>query len=71
MDMNLSKLQELVMDSEVWLAAAHEVAKSPTWLSDWTELRMWKDKKKNHCSVLFIPFFQALLSTTLEFPVGF
>ena len=38
MHMSLSKLQELVMDRESWHAAIHEVAKSRTRLSDWTEL---------------------------------
>ena len=37
-DMNLSKLQELVMDREAWHGAVHGVTKCQTWLSDWTEL---------------------------------
>ena len=41
MDMNLSKLLELLMDREAWRAAVHVVTKRWTRLSNWTELSMY------------------------------
>ena len=38
MDLSLSRLQELVMDREVWSAAIHGVAKSRTRLTDWLNI---------------------------------
>ena len=36
MDMSLSKLLEMVKYREAWCVAVHGIAKSWTWLSDWT-----------------------------------
>ena len=49
MHMSLSKLWELMKDREAWCAAVHGVAKSWTWLSNWTELKHLLYLTLGHC----------------------
>ena len=49
MNMSLSKLWELVTDREAWRAAIHGIPKSWTWLSDWTELKVWGHQSCHTC----------------------
>ena len=56
-DISVSKLWELVMDREAWHAAIHGIAKSQTWLSDWTELNWGEIRTLLHVSWLVLLYF--------------
>ena len=58
-DTNLGKLQEVVRDREARYAAAHGVAKSRTWLSNWTTTTIYTILK-NKISFFLLPSMACL-----------
>ena len=81
MDRSLGELRELVIDREAWRAVIHGVAKSWTWLSNWTELNWRKEEKLTegehywgHCcrqqSSLLLIFLSSLPDVAQDHPPG-
>ena len=70
MDMNLSKLQEIVEDRGVWHASVYGVAKGWTWLSDWITTITFFYFPHIYINVqyLFFSFWLTLLCMTVSRP---
>ena len=69
MDMGLGGLQELVIDREAWHAVVQGVAKSQTWLSNWTELINYEKSFLSYVQLFVTPWtvvVQAPLSMELS-----
>ena len=68
-DMNFSKLQELVMDREAWYAAVHGAVKSWTHLSDWTDILCQTALIFLSLCFLLLKFFFQQISVSVNLPV--
>ena len=64
MGMNLSELQEMVMDREACCAAIHGVTKSRTRLSDWTECILWSQ------TLVWLPLSSVMLVSRIFLDVS-
>ena len=62
-DMNLSKLQEIVKGREAWCAAVHGVTKSQTWLSNWSTKT---EEKKTTLKSLFFSITGSQIHLLIE-----
>ena len=68
MDISLSKLQQLVLDREVWHAAVLGVAKSQTWLNDSTELNLIEINPEYSLKVLMLKLQLQYFGHLMETP---
>ena len=68
MDMSLSKLWEIVKDTEAWHAAAHGAAKSQTQLNDWTTNYIFRDRGPSH--TVNLPWGKKKMSFSLAVILG-
>ena len=59
-DMNLSKLWEIVKEREAWSVAVHGVAKSWTRLCDWITATACFREACPHCLTVKVPLFKTL-----------
>ena len=60
MDVSLSELRELVLDREAWRAVIHGIAKSRTWLCDWTELNWMNPRSFSQLAWVSCPLLTIL-----------
>ena len=60
MDMSLGELWKLVMDREDWCSGIHGVAKSQTWLSNWTELICKLNHSRNYHNIVNQLYFNEI-----------